>query len=156
MRGLWAILALLLLLGGCRTATEAEGGAAPMPGGGDPMTQSTMAENETMESTAVAEYQRITAAEAYERMASHEVTIVDVRTESEYREGHIENAILVPNETIGDEAPAALPDKDATLLIYCRSGRRSREASEKLLALGYRNVFDFGGINDWPYDTVKE
>ena len=90
-----------------------------------------------------AAYQKISAEEAYEMMASQEVVVVDVRTREEYDGGHIENAILVP-------------DKEATLLIYCRSGRRSKDAAQKLLALGYQNVYDFGGVIDWPYELVKE
>ena len=103
-----------------------------------------------------AAYQKISAEEAYEMMVSQEVVIVDVRTPEEYDGGHIPNAILVPNESIGDDMPEALPDKEATLLIYCRSGRRSKEASEKLLKLGYKSIYEFGGIIDWPYELVKE
>ena len=104
-----------------------------------------------------AAYQKISAEEAYEMMASQEVVVVvDVRTREEYDGGHIENAVLVPNESIGSEMPEALPDKDATLLVYCRSGRRSKDAAEKLLALGYQSVYDFGGVIDWPYELVKE
>lgn len=102
-----------------------------------------------------AKYHKITAAEAYAMMNEKEVVIVDVRTKSEYNEGHIKGAILIPNETIGKEIPSDLPDKNATVLLYCRSGRRSREAANKLVELGYKNVYDFGGINDWPYGTVK-
>ena len=64
--------------------------------------------------------------------------------------------VLVPNESIGSEMPEALPDKEAPLLVYCRSGRRSKDAAEKLLALGYQSVYDFGGVIDWPYELVKE
>lgn len=103
-----------------------------------------------------AAYQKISAEEAYEMMASQEVVVVDVRTREEYDGGHIENAVLVPNESIGSEMPEALPDKEATLLIYCRSGRRSKDAAQKLLALGYQSVYDFGGVIDWPYELVKE
>ena len=102
-----------------------------------------------------AKYHKITAAEAYAMMNEKEVVIVDVRTKSEYNEGRIKGAILIPNETIGKEMPPDLPDKNATVLLYCRSGRRSREAANKLVELGYKNVYDFGGINDWPYGTVK-
>lgn len=79
-----------------------------------------------------------------------------VRTREEYDGGHIENAVLVPNESIGSEMPETLPDKEATLLVYCRSGRRSKDAAQKLLALGYQSVYDFGGVIDWPYELVKE
>ena len=104
-----------------------------------------------------AAYQKISAEEAYEMMASQEVVVVvDVRTREEYDGGHIENAVLVPNESIGSEMPEALPDKEATLLVYCRSGRRSKDAAQKLLALGYQSVYDFGGVIDWPYELVKE
>lgn len=101
-------------------------------------------------------YRKITAEQAYEMMNTQEVTIVDVRTQSEYDEGHIQNAVLIPNETIGSEPPSNLPDKNAVILVYCRSGRRSEEAARKLVNLGYVNVYDFGGINDWTYGTVKD
>ena len=98
----------------------------------------------------------ITAEKAYEMMQSgDDLTIVDVRTEEEYAEGHIEGAIVIPNETIGTEEIEELSDKDATLLIYCRSGRRSAQAAQKLVDLGYTNVYDFGGIIDWPYEVVQ-
>ena len=111
---------------------------------------------DTEDMTDKAAYQKISAEEAYEMMASQEVVVVDVRTREEYDGGHIENAVLVPNESIGSEMPEALPYKEATLLIYCRSGRRSKQAAEKLLELGYQNVYDFGGVIDWPYELVKE
>ena len=111
---------------------------------------------DTEDMTDKAAYQKISAEEAYEMMASQEVVVVDVRTQEEYDGGHIENAVLVPNESIGSEMPEALPDKEATLLIYCRSGRRSKDAAQKLLALGYQSVYDFGGVIDWPYELVKE
>lgn len=101
-------------------------------------------------------YHKISAKEAKEMIDGGDVTIVDVRTEDEYAEEHIPDAILVPNETIGDEAPAALPDKSAVLLIHCRTGVRSKEASDKLVELGYQNVYDFGGIVDWEYETVRQ
>ena len=106
--------------------------------------------------TGKAAYHKISAEEAYEMMASQEVVVVGVRTREEYDGGHIENAILVPNESIGSEMPETLPDKEATLLIYCRSGRRSKDAAQKLLELGYQSVYDFGGVIDWPYELVKE
>ena len=108
------------------------------------------------DTTDKAAYHKISVEEAYEMMASQEVVVVDVRTREEHESGHIENAVLVPNESIGSEMPEALPDKEATLLIYCRSGRHSKEAAQKLLSLGYQNVYDFGGVIDWPYELVKE
>ena len=111
---------------------------------------------DTEDMTDKAAYHKLSAEDAYEMMVSQEVVIVDVRTPEEYDGGHIPNAILVPNESIGDDMPEALPDKEATLLIYCRSGRRSKDAAQKLLALGYQSVYDFGGVIDWPYELVKE
>ena len=101
------------------------------------------------------EIKTISAEEAHEMMQNQKVTIVDVRTENEYDEGHILNAVLIPNETIRTE-PSQLPDKQAVILIYCRSGNRSHQAAGKLVKLGYENVYDFGGINSWPYEVVKE
>ena len=80
--------------------------------------------------------------------------ILDVRTPEEFSEKHIPGAINIPNETIGTEEVPELPDKDQLILIYCRSGNRSKQASEKLVRLGYTNIVEFGGINDWPGDTV--
>ncbi len=99
----------------------------------------------------------LTAAEAKARLDSGDpVVVLDVRTQAEYSEGHIPGALCLPNETIGGAAPAALPDKDAEILVYCRSGRRSAEAARKLTELGYTRVFDFGGIQSWPYETTAE
>lgn len=104
-----------------------------------------------------AAYVKITAKEAKARMDSgDEIIIVDVRTEAEYELEHIANAILIPNETIVETKPALLPDLNAEILVYCRSGNRSAQATRKLLAMGYTNVYDFGGIIDWPYDTITK
>ena len=80
--------------------------------------------------------------------------LVDVRTPEEFAERHIPGAINIPNETIGTEEIPELPNKEQLILVYCRSGNRSKQASEKLAALGYTNIVEFGGINDWPGDTV--
>lgn len=101
-------------------------------------------------------YHKITASEAKAMMNQGGVTVVDVRREDEYAAGHIPGSILVPNEGIRDTQPEELPDLDAVLLIYCRTGVRSRQASDKLVEIGYQNVYDFGGIADWPYETVTE
>ncbi len=109
-------------------------------------------EIETEEQT----YEEISMAEAQAIMESDEdYLIVDVRTLLEYNSGHIEGAINVPNETITEMAATDLPDKDRLLLVYCRSGNRSKQASIKLAALGYTNVKEFGGIADWPGETVR-
>lgn len=106
-------------------------------------------------SAAAGEYHKISPREAKERMEAGGATVVDVRTAEEYGESHIPGAVLVPLDTIGSQQPAALPDTGAELLVYCRSGVRSRAAAEQLAALGYQQVYDFGGIIDWPYETVR-
>lgn len=103
-----------------------------------------------------ASYEQITAKEAKIIMdTEQDYIIIDARTEEEFAEGHIENAILIPEYEITDRAEKELPDKNALILVYCRSGRRSKIASEELVKLGYTNVKEFGGIIDWPYETVK-
>ena len=82
--------------------------------------------------------------------------IVDVRRQDEYDEGHIPGAICIPNESIGCDSPEALPDYDQIILIYCRSGRRSKEAAGKLAGMGYTNIYEFGGILDWMGDIVTD
>lgn len=82
--------------------------------------------------------------------------IVDVRTLEEYNEKHIPNAINIPNENIGTKEIPELPDKNQLIFVYCRSGNRSKQASEKLAGLGYTNIVEFGGINTWTGDTVSE
>ena len=100
-------------------------------------------------------YRQISQEEALEMMALDDGhVVVDVRTEAEYEEAHIPGAINVPNESIDGTLPEALPDPEQILLVYCRSGRRSKEAAGKLAALGYTNVFEFGGILDWTGETV--
>ncbi|RJW54390.1 rhodanese-like domain-containing protein [Clostridiales bacterium TF09-2AC] len=101
-------------------------------------------------------YHKISAEEAKVMMDKGGVTVVDVRREDEYAAGHIPGSILVPNEGIRDTQPEELPDLDAVLLVHCRTGVRSKQASDKLLEIGYKNVYDFGGIVDWPYETVTE
>ena len=99
-------------------------------------------------------YQQITQEEAKEMMDSQEVIILDVREQDEYDSGHIPGAMLLPAGTI-DEATAAdsIPERDSTVLVYCRSGNRSKTASSTLADLGYTNIYEFGGINTWPYET---
>ena len=101
-------------------------------------------------------YRQVTAEEAIAIMDGEEnYILLDVRTREEYENAHIPGAICIPNETIGTEEIPALPDKDQLILVYCRSGNRSKQASEKLAALGYTQVVEFGGIMDWPGDTVS-
>ena len=102
-------------------------------------------------------YTQIDAKKAAEIMAGEdEYVILDVRRQDEYDSGHIPGAILVPNEEIGSEMPEELPDLNQIILVYCRTGRRSKEAAEKLAAIGYKNIYEFGGIVDWTGDIVKE
>ena len=120
----------------------------------EPPAGETVTEEESMYGEETS-YQKITAEMAKQIMDGGAATVADVRTAEEYEEGHIPGAVLVPNESIGEERPEALPDPEALILVYCRSGNRSRQAAEKLLELGYMNVYDFGGITDWPYEIVK-
>ena len=102
-------------------------------------------------------YRQITMDEAVKMMEKEkEYIILDVRTAEEYAEKHIPNAINIPNETIGSRELSELPDKDQLIMVYCRSGNRSKQASEKLVKLGYTNVVEFGGIIDWKGETVRE
>ena len=102
-------------------------------------------------------YQQITAKEAKEIMDSgSEYILIDARTTEEFAAGHIAGAILIPEYEVARRAEQELPDKDALILVYCRSGRRSKIASEELVKLGYTNVKEFGGIIDWPYDITTE
>lgn len=102
-------------------------------------------------------YQTITAKQAKKLIDNgNDVVVVDVRTKAEYDAGHIPNAILIPNETIENTMPTELPNKDAEILVYCRSGNRSAQTARKLAQIGYTHVYDFGGMNSWPYDTTKE
>ena len=99
-------------------------------------------------------YQQITQEEAKEMMDSQEVIILDVREQDEYDSGHIPGAMLLPVGMINEETAAGvIPGKDATVLVYCRSGNRSKTASSTLADLGYTNIYEFGGINTWPYET---
>ena len=99
-------------------------------------------------------YQQISQEEAKEMMDSQDVIILDVREQDEYDSGHIPGAVLLPVGTIDETTAAeAIPEKDSTVLVYCRSGNRSKTASSTLAELGYSNIYEFGGINTWPYET---
>ena len=101
-------------------------------------------------------YQQITPQKAIEIMdTTDDYILLDVRTQEEYQTSHIPGAICIPNEEIGEEPPAQLPKKDQTILVYCRSGNRSKQAAQKLADLGYTNILEFGGIIDWPGETVS-
>ena len=101
-------------------------------------------------------YVNITADEAKRIMDTKEgYIILDVRTQEEYDQGHIPGAIVISHEEIAEKAEEVLTDKDQLILVYCRSGRRSKIAAEALVELGYTNIKEFGGIIDWPYEVEK-
>ena len=113
------------------------------------------ASNQSAERAAESAYSQISQNEAMEMMArDNGHVVVDVRRQDEYDAGHIPGAILIPNESIGSDPPEALPDYDQISLIYCRTGNRSKQAAEKLVAMGYTNIYEFGGINTWTGDIV--
>jgi len=160
-----AMCAAVLAACGSQSAPKPAGDMAPQssaasgaPQGGDMMEGSGMmgGSEDMMDSVPGANYEKITPEEAKKLMDQGGVTVVDVRTQQEYDQGHIPGAILIPNETIVDTPPAQLPDKDAVILVYCRSGRRSADAAGKLSAMGYTHIRDLGGIKDWPYETVTK
>lgn len=102
------------------------------------------------------EFKVITSEEAKKMMDTKEdILILDVRTEEEYKEGHLKGAVLIPVTELAERATAELADKNQTILVYCRSGNRSRQASELLVDLGYTNIFDMGGLNAWNYEVEK-
>ena len=113
--------------------------------------------NRESESQGDATYEQITPAEAKALMDSEQdYVILDVRTPEEFAAGHIAGAILLPDYEIGEKAERVLTDKDQLILVYCRSGRRSKNAADELATLGYTNIKEFGGIIDWEYGTVTE
>ena len=127
MKKFLSLLFSLLLLAGCATPAEQE-----------------------------VSYRQINMDEAITMMEEESgYIILDVRTPEEFADKHIPGAINIPNETIGTDEIPELPDKDQLILVYCRSGNRSKQASEKLATLGYTNIVEFGGINDWPGKTVS-
>ena len=101
-------------------------------------------------------YEKLDQETAYEQLqADRSIKLVDVREPSEFSTGYIAGAQLIPLGTIETDFEAAIPDKDAKIFVYCRSGNRSAQAAKKLVDLGYTNVFDIGGILDWEYGTVN-
>ena len=101
-------------------------------------------------------YQQISQEEAWDMMNTRQVVILDVREQNEFDAGHIAGAVLLPVGTITAEtASAVIPNQDSVVLVYCRSGNRSKTASQALAELGYTEVYEFGGINTWPYEVIK-
>lgn len=118
---------------------------------------STTTEGEVITMNQVLGYEQITGSEAKSLMdTENDYIIIDARTIEEFEGGHIEGAILIPEYEIADRAESELPRKDQLILVYCRSGRRSKIAAQALVDLGYTNVKEFGGIIDWEYDIVTE
>ena len=104
----------------------------------------------------VSAYRQVSPEEAAAMMGTEtDCVILDVRTQAEYEQGHIPGAVCVPNEAIGTEEIPALPDKEQLILVYCRSGNRSKQAAQKLANLGYTNIVEFGGILSWTGETVS-
>lgn len=124
MKGMLPVVLAILLLAGC---------------GGEPVEQIS--------------YQQITQEAAKDMMDQQDVIVLDVREQEEYDSGHIPGAVLLPVNAIGeDSAAAVIPEKDSVVLVYCRSGNRSKTASKGLAELGYTQVYEFGGIQTWPYE----
>ena len=127
MKRLCLLLAVLLLLSGCGQGGDAQS------------------------------YVQISQEQAQEMMSREDGHIVvDVRRQDEYDAGHIPGAVLIPNESITDTPPEALPELEQVILIYCRSGNRSKQAAQKLASMGYTNIYEFGGITTWTGDVVTE
>ncbi len=113
-------------------------------------------EESEMQDRKTPEYRKITAEEAKTMMAEMQnFILLDVRTDVEYKENRIDGAILIPDTEMSTRAETELPDKNALILVYCRSGRRSQDAANELVKMGYTNVYDFGGIIDWPFETMS-
>lgn len=153
-------------MGGCAIPAP-DGGASDLPSSetgtaGTPEVetgQASAGQDATAEpvADATATYTQIDQETAKEMMVRDDGhVIVDVRRQDEYEMGHIPGAILIPNESITDEHPAELPDTEQTILVYCRSGRRSKEAAQKLADMGYAHVYEFGGIIDWTGEVVTK
>ena len=155
----WFLFMMTLSLLGLTACGGGEGGVPPngsTTGSGEGGMPSTECTTEREGSGIPLTYEQITPEAAKALMdTEQDYVIIDARTEAEFAEGHIAGAILIPEYEIAARAEGELPDKDALILVYCRSGRRSKIASETLVALGYTNVKEFGGIIDWPYEVVK-
>jgi len=138
------ILAVICLLTGCN-ATETSPGSSNTPATDSNAIQTKI------------EYKKISAKEAHKMMSElTDFILLDVRTDEEFKEKRIYGAILIPDYDIKARVENELVDKDKVILIYCRTGRRSALAAQEMVDMGYTNVYDFGGINDWHYDTVSD
>lgn len=150
------LLTLALALSACQAPKPAPKATAAPAGTQAPAPTEAPAEG-AAEPEKKAEYRKITAEEAKARMDSGDpLLVIDVRTPEEYAAGHIKGAVNVPLDTIGEGTKETLSDPGYELLLYCRSGNRSRTAAMAMAALGYTNVYDFGGVNAWPYGLVTD
>lgn len=150
-----AAIAAVVLLAGCAQSNEPASGVAAEATSDVAGEVSDVAAEESASSEQGSGYQQISQEEAMQMMETEDdCLILDVRTPEEFAEGHIPEAVNIPNESIGDDVSNTLKDKDQILLVYCRSGNRSKQASSKLAMMGYTNVFEFGGINTWPGEIV--
>jgi len=143
------MLTLAMVLTGCGSKTESD---VTIIGGADGPTSVFLASKNEKDS--YTQIDQETAKLMMDLNDGH--VIVDVRRQDEYDEGHIPGAICIPNESITDSMPSELPDLEQIILVYCRSGRRSKEAAQKLFDMGYTNVFEFGGIIDWTGEVITE
>jgi len=151
------LLLITLTLTACTTPTQTPAATVETAKAAATVATEQPVASATPTTQAMGEYQVITAEQAKKIMDTEtNITIVDVREPSEYATGHIKNAKLLPVGDIAKLAATELPDKSAKILVYCRSGRRSRAAAEALISLGYTNVIDFGGITSWPYEVVTQ
>jgi len=143
------MVAVMLVLSGCSCSKEADNTANTSSSTNvNEENKNMMANNKT--------YKQISQEEAKEMMKKDDGhIIVDVRRQDEYDSGHIAGAVLIPNESIGTSQPDSLKDLDQIILVYCRTGNRSKQAAQKLADMGYTNVYEFGGINTWDGDVVQ-
>lgn len=147
MRKLIAITLVLLCLGASACSTSSIDENQP---------SSEKTKSDLTDSSRASKYTNILPEEAKKRLETEKgIILLDVRTQEEYLEKHIPNSLLIPVDVIEKEAPVKLTDKNATLFVYCRSGNRSVTASQALVKMGYTNVYNLGGINDWRYETVS-
>ena len=151
------VLAAAMVLTACGGASGSVGGPQAAGGAKTAATGQTAGAAQTAgEAKAPGAYRQISMEEALAEMAETEgYLMLDVRTKEEFADGHIPGAVNIPVETIGSEAPAELPDREQRIYVYCRSGNRSKQASQKLVNLGYADIVEFGGIRDYKGEVEK-
>ena len=149
------VVAIMLVATGCSCSTATDNAANSSNATNNSNTTNVNRENSSM-TTQNTTYKQISQEEAKEMMRKNDNhIIVDVRRQDEYDSGHIAGAILIPNENIGTTRPEQLKDLNQTILVYCRTVNRSKQAAQKLADMGYTNVYEFGGINTWDGEIVQ-